>query len=66
MKFEKEILVQGIPKYIPEQIADDCRDRMIEAVRDLLFRSGMKNIRISVGTDLDLDKPESLPPPGRT
>ena len=59
MKIEKEILIKGIPKYIPEQIADDVRDRMIEAVRDLLFRSGMKNIQISVGTDLDMEKPQS-------
>jgi ATP-dependent 26S proteasome regulatory subunit len=59
MKIEKEILVKGIPKYIPEQIAEDCRDRLIGAVRDLLFRSGMKSIQITAGTDLDLEKPTS-------
>lgn len=60
MKIEKEILIKGIPKYIPEQIADDCRDRIIVAIRDLLFRSGMKSIQVTAGTDLDMSQvPES-------
>lgn len=51
MSIEKEIQVLGIPKYIPEQIAKDCRNRITEAVTDLLFRSGMKKISLKVGTE---------------
>lgn len=49
MELEKEIEISGIPKYIPEEIAGDCRERISDAVKDLLFRSGMKKISLSVG-----------------
>ncbi len=48
---EKEIRIQGIPRYIPEDIADECRVRITEAVNDLLFRTGMKKISLAIGTD---------------
>lgn len=51
MTIEKEIHIAGIPKYIPDPIADDCRGKLSEAVTELLYRSGMKNITISVGTE---------------
>jgi len=48
-----EIQIDGIPKYVPEPIAEDCRLRLTEAIQDLLYRSGMKRISVSVGTDTD-------------
>lgn len=47
--FEK-INVAGIPRFIPKEIAEDCRERIEEAVRDLLFRAGLKKIDLRVGT----------------
>ncbi len=46
---EERIKVTGIPKYIPAEIAEDCRTRIAEAVNDLLYRSGMKKIALNVG-----------------
>lgn len=50
-ELEKEIEIKGIPKYIPELIAEECRTKISDAVRDLLHRSGMKKINISVGNE---------------
>lgn len=50
---EKEVRIQGIPRYIPEDIADECRVRITEAVNDLLFRTGLKKIKLAIGTDSD-------------
>lgn len=49
---EKEIRILGIPKYVPEEIAQDCRGRISDAIQDLLYRSGMKKIALSVGTEI--------------
>jgi len=54
---EKEILIRGIPKYVPGEIADDCRSRISEAIQDFLYRSGMKKISLSVGTE----PPDGMP-----
>ena len=51
MPIRPEINIEGIPKYVPEPIAEDCRLRLTEAIHDLLYRSGMKKIAISVGTE---------------
>jgi len=60
MPLRPEIQIDGIPKYVPEPIAEDCRLRLREAIQDLLYRSGMKKISVSVGTD-ELET-ESKPP----
>jgi len=51
MAIDQKIHVTGIPKYIPEQIREDCSNRLSEAVKELLFRSGMRKINLTVGTD---------------
>jgi ATP-dependent 26S proteasome regulatory subunit len=53
MPREREIHIKGIPKYIPEPIADECRSKLTDAIHDLLYRSGMKKINLTVGTDQD-------------
>lgn len=54
----ERIRVTGIPKYIPAEIAEDCRARIAQAVDDLLYRSGMKSIALNVGTG-NGDAPET-------
>ncbi|MCK5795202.1 MAG: ATP-binding protein [Anaerolineales bacterium] len=51
MAIDQKIHVTGIPRYIPEQIRKDCSDKLSEAAKELLFRSGMKKINLNVGTD---------------
>ena len=51
MTIDQTLHVTGIPRYIPEQIRKDCSDKLSEAVKDLLFRSGMKKMNLTVGTD---------------
>ncbi len=51
MAIDQKIHVTGIPRYIPEQIRKDCIDKLSEATKELLFRSGMKKINLAVGTD---------------
>lgn len=46
----EQITVAGIPRFIPKEIADDCRERIEDAVRDLLFRAGLKKIDLRIGT----------------
>ena len=58
MAIDQKLHVTGIPRYIPEQIRKDCSDKLSEAVKNLLFRSGMKKINLTVGTD----SPEERPP----
>jgi len=60
MPVRREIHIDGIPKYVPEPIAEDARRRFTEAMQDLLYRSGMKKISVSVGTE-EPEK-ESRPP----
>ena len=60
-ELEKEIEIKGIPKYIPELIAEECRTKISDAVRDLLHRSGMKKISISVGNEDDGTQPQRKP-----
>ena len=50
-KLEKGIKISGIPKFIPQEIADDCSSRITDAVKDLLFRSGMKKIDLRIGNE---------------
>lgn len=50
-KLEKEIKISGIPKFIPPEIAADCSTRITDAVKDLLFRSGMKKIDLRIGSE---------------
>jgi len=57
-ELEKEIEIKGIPKYIPELIAEECRTKVSDAVRDLLHRSGMKKISLSVGNEGDGAQPQ--------
>jgi ATP-dependent 26S proteasome regulatory subunit len=56
MPLTPEIHIEGIPKFVPEPIAEDCRLRLAETVQDLLYRSGMKKISLSVGTEENLDR----------
>lgn len=51
MAIDQKIHVTGIPRYIPEQIRKECSEKLSDAVKDLLFRSGMKKINLAVGTD---------------
>lgn len=51
MALERDIHIEGIPKFIPDQVADECRGKLEEAVSELLYKSGMKKISISVGTE---------------
>lgn len=51
MPLLRDIQIVGIPRYVPESIAEEARIRLIEAVQDLLFQSGMKNIQLTVGTE---------------
>lgn len=48
---EKEIRISGIPKFIPQEIVEDCSSRITDAVKDLLFRSGMKKIDLRIGNE---------------
>ena len=50
-KLEKEIKISGIPTFIPPEIAQECSARITDAVKDLLFRSGMKKIDLRIGND---------------
>ena len=56
MAIDQKIHVTGIPRYIPEQIRKDCVDKLSEAAKELLFRSGMKKINMAVGTDSPEDQ----------
>lgn len=56
----ERIHIKGIPKFIPKEIAEDCRKRVAEAITDLMYRSGMKNLNLYVGTD-DAKAPEETP-----
>ena len=51
MAIDQKVYVTGIPRYIPEQIRNDCSEKLTEAVKELLFRSGMKTINLTLGTD---------------
>lgn len=70
MPVMRDIHVDGIPKYVPEDIAEEFRGRVAEALHDLLHRSGMKNLSISVGTQAssgaDLPVLDGQPPSGRS
>lgn len=46
-----EIHVEGVPGYVPEELAEEFRNRLSEAVHDFLYRSGMRGIQFSAGTE---------------
>ncbi len=48
---EKELQINGIPKYIPKEISDQCRTRILDAVKDLMRCSGMKKVDLRIGTE---------------
>lgn len=56
MSVDQKINVTGIPRYIPEQIRKECVDKLSEATKELLFRSGMRRINLTVGTDSPEDR----------
>lgn len=56
MSIDQKIHVTGIPRYIPEQIRNECSNKLSEAVKELLFRSGMRKINLTVGTDSPEDR----------
>ena len=51
MAVMRDIHIEGVPGYIPEDIQQEFNDRVSAAVRDLLHQAGMKNIHFSVATD---------------
>ena len=61
---EKEIKISGIPKFIPREIADECTTRISEAVKDLLFRSGMKKVDLHIGNENGAPAPAGFGPHG--
>ncbi len=51
-KFSKshDILIQGLPEHIPERLAAVCRTKLIGAVSDLLDKTKLARISLTVGT----------------
>ena len=56
MAIDQKIHISGIPRYIPEQIRNECSEKLTGAVRELLFRSGMRTINLAIGTDSQKDR----------
>jgi len=56
MAIDQKIHITGIPRYIPEQIREECSNKLTEAVKELLFRSGMRTINLAIGTDSPKDR----------
>jgi len=56
MPIDQKIHVTGIPRYIPEQIRNECMEKLSDAAKELLFRSGMRKVNLTVGTDSPEDR----------
>ncbi len=49
IKNKFNIKVDGIPDYLPDPIADDCRMQLVQSVEELLSSTGLDGISIQVG-----------------
>ena len=45
-----DIRIQGIPENVPKEVAGVCRSRLINAVTKFLDESGIKKIKLNLGT----------------
>lgn len=45
----RDLKIEGLPGFIPDEISDRFRNRVSQAVNDLLYQSGLKNLEVTVG-----------------
>jgi len=56
MNQTRPIWVDGIPEQVPEVAASLCQNRLLIAVNKLLDETGLKEIKITIGTASEIDK----------
>lgn len=45
----QNLKIEGLPGFIPDEISSEFRKRVSQAVSDLLYQSGLKNLEVTVG-----------------